>query len=65
MWFWLVLVTLVLTLGSAIICHRIAIRQNGDLVFWGVMGMLVGPIAIPVTWLLAGREFRKNGHSSA
>ena len=65
MWFWLVLVTLVLTLGSAIICHRIAIRQNGDLVFWGVMGMLVGPIAIPVTWLLAGREFRKNDHSSA
>ena len=65
MWFWLVLVTLVLTLGSAIICHRIAVRKHGDLVFWGVLGMLVGPVAIPITWLLAGREFRKNDHSSA
>ena len=58
-WFWLVLVTLVLTMGSAFVCHRLAIRQQGDLVFWGVLGMLIGPIAIPITALLAGREFRK------
>ena len=36
-----------------------AIRQNGDLVFWGVLGFLIGPIAIPITWLLAGREIGK------
>lgn len=58
-WFWLVLLTLALTTISAVICHRLAIRQHGDLVFWGVLGFLIGPIAIPVTWLLAGREVRK------
>ena len=58
-WFWLVLVTLALTTCSAVICHRLSIRQQGDLVFWGVLGFLIGPIAIPITWLLAGRDFRK------
>lgn len=58
-WFWMILATLALTITSAIICHRMAIRQHGDLVFWGVLGFLIGPIAIPITWLFAGRELRK------
>ena len=63
-WFWLVLITLALTICSAVICHRLAIRQHGDLVFWGVLGFLIGPIAIPITWLLAGREFRKTNQQN-
>lgn len=59
MWFWLICITLVLTICSSIICHRIAISQRGDLVFWGVLGFLIGPVAIPITWVLAGRSLSK------
>lgn len=56
----LVAVTLVLTITSAIICHRIAKNQHGDLVFWGVLGFLIGPAAIPFTLFLAGRTLNRS-----
>ncbi len=39
----LVLVTLV----SIVSCHMIAASRGGNAVFWGVMGFLFGPLAIP------------------
>ena len=58
-WFWLVCATLLVTICCAVICHRIALKKEGDLVFWGVLGFLIGPAAIPITWLLAGRDIPK------
>ena len=43
---------LVLTfIVSAIICHLIAKNRKGNAVFWGVMGGIFGPIAIPFAFL--------------
>ena len=36
---------------SAIICHLIAKNRKGNAVFWGVMGGMFGPIAIPFAFL--------------
>ncbi len=36
-----------LLLASVVSCHAIAKRRGGNPVFWGVMGLLFGPFAIP------------------
>ena len=38
---------ILITVGSVIACHLIARSRGGDGVFWGVMGFLFGPLAIP------------------
>ena len=47
----LAIALLVVTLASAIICHMIAKKRGRKPVFWGVMGALFGPIAIPFIFL--------------
>jgi len=32
---------------SVVLCHRIASSRRANPVFWGMMGALFGPIAIP------------------
>jgi len=32
---------------SAVACHFIAKRRGANAVFWGVMGAIFGPVAIP------------------
>jgi len=32
---------------SAIICHLIAKNRKANAIFWGVMGSIFGPLAIP------------------
>lgn len=39
--------SLLLFIASAIICHLIATRRGANPVFWGVMGGVSGPLAIP------------------
>ncbi len=46
----IVLIALVL-LASVVACHAIAKRRGGNPVFWGVMGLLFGPLAIPFALL--------------
>jgi len=36
---------------SAIICHSIAKKRKANAVFWGVMGGVFGPLAIPFVFL--------------
>jgi len=43
----LLAITLILTVVSVVACHMIAKSRGGDAVFWGVMGLLFGPFAIP------------------
>ena len=35
----------------AVICHFIAKSKNANTVFWGVMGAVFGPLAIPFALL--------------
>ena len=35
---------------SAVICHQIAKARGGNAVFWGVMGLLFGPLAVPFSF---------------
>ena len=43
----LITIALLLTVVSVVACHMIAKSRGGDAVFWGVMGFLFGPFAIP------------------
>ena len=36
---------------SAIVCHLIAKNRDANAVFWGVMGTMFGPLAIPFVFL--------------
>jgi hypothetical protein len=42
----ILLMALVL-LASVVACHAIAKRRGGNPVFWGLMALLFGPLAIP------------------
>ncbi len=41
------LITLFLVVLPMLVCHLIAKRRGSNPVFWGVMGALFGPFAIP------------------
>ena len=42
---------LILVVASVLICHVIARKRGANAVFWGVMGALFGPLAIPFVFL--------------
>jgi hypothetical protein len=44
MYIWIVIGLFII---SAVICHLIAKIRGAHAVFWGVMGALFGPLAIP------------------
>jgi hypothetical protein len=46
-----ILLIALLLLASIVACHAIAKRRGGNPVFWGVMGLLFGPLAIPFALL--------------
>jgi hypothetical protein len=37
---------------SAVLCHQIAKARGANPVFWGAMGIVFGPLAIPFCWFL-------------
>ena len=47
----LIIAFLAMTIACAVICHAIAKRRDLKPVFWGVMGALFGPFAIPFVFL--------------
>lgn len=42
--------------ASIIFCHAIAKRRGANPVFWGVMGAIFGPLAIPFVFMSKKRE---------
>ena len=44
-------ILVVVFLTSAIICHLIAKNRNANAIFWGVIGLVFGPVAIPFAFL--------------
>ena len=39
--------SIVINIVCIVLCHKIAMRRGARPVFWGVMGALFGPFAIP------------------
>jgi hypothetical protein len=40
---------------SIVVCHQVAKKRGAKPVFWGVMGALFGPLAIPFAFMSGGR----------
>ena len=38
--------------ASAVICHFVAKSRGGNAVFWGIMGIVFGPLAIPFVFFI-------------
>jgi len=38
-------------IASGFFCHYMAKRRKSNAVFWGVMGVLFGPLAIPFVFM--------------
>ena len=49
-------ILILLFIFSAVACHTIARRQGGKGIFWGVMGAVFGPLAIPFALLFSRRS---------
>jgi len=52
-----VIIVIVVVALSAVICHHVAKSRGANPVFWGVMGLVFGPLAIPLSFFARpGRE---------
>lgn len=51
----LILILLVFIV-CAIVCHRIAKLRGANPVFWGVVGLLFGPLALPFVFYLDKKD---------
>lgn len=47
----LLIASAAINIACIILCHQIAKRRGAKPVFWGVMGALLGPFAIPFVFL--------------
>ena len=47
----LIVLMVLVFLASIIACHSIAKRRSANPVFWGLMGALLGPLAIPFAFM--------------
>lgn len=45
-----------IALASMVVCHRLAKRGGGYQLFWSIMGLSFGPLAIPFLYLATRRE---------
>jgi hypothetical protein len=51
-----ILLLIIITLASIVSCHYIAQSRGGNAVYWGVMGLLFGPFAIPFAFRAKPRK---------
>jgi hypothetical protein len=47
----LLIASAAINIACSILCHQIAKRRGARPVFWGAMGALFGPLAIPFVFL--------------
>ena len=43
----------------AFTCHSLAKSRGANPVFWGVMGLVFGPLAIPFVWMAKTQQHHK------
>jgi hypothetical protein len=49
-------IAITIILASAIICHLVAKNRGANPVFWGVMGLVFGPLAIPFVFFSKNKK---------
>ena len=47
----MIYILIALNIASIFVCHYIATSRGAKPVFWGVMGALFGPLAIPFVFM--------------
>lgn len=52
----IVIIMFVIAVASVIVCHMIAKKRGSNPIFWGVMGGVFGPLAIPLIFLSKKRN---------
>jgi hypothetical protein len=48
----MIYILIVLNIASIFVCHYIAKSRGAKPVFWGVMGAIIGPLAIPFAFMV-------------
>lgn len=51
---------LVINILCIVLCYQIAQIRHSDTRFWGVMGLLFGPFAVPFVFFSAPKTQKKN-----
>jgi hypothetical protein len=46
-----IVIAVIIVVLSGAVCHQIAKKRGAKPVFWGVMGVIFGPLAIPFVFL--------------
>lgn len=52
----LLVISLLIAVGCALLCGFIASRRRGRWVYWSVMGFAFGPFALPFVFMAKPRE---------
>lgn len=47
---------IVFNLVCIVVCHQVAKKRGAKPVFWGVMGAVFGPLAIPFVFMSGNKE---------
>jgi len=47
----MIYILIALNIASIFLCHYIAKLRGAKLVFWGVLGAIIGPLAIPFAFM--------------
>jgi hypothetical protein len=50
----------VICIVCAVFCHHVARKRGRPPVFWGVMGFIFGPFALPFVLLLPDKNHQEN-----
>lgn len=58
-------VAIIAVLFSALICQWISIKRGNTSLWWGLLGLCLGPLVVPFALLLAGKSQRQKSHQSA
>lgn len=53
-------VLLVINILCIVLCCQIAQIRHSDIRFWGIMGLLFGPFAVPFVFFSAPKTQKKN-----
>jgi hypothetical protein len=55
---------IILSLVSMLVCYLISRSRSADRTYWSVMGLLLGPLAIPFAFFAKSKADQQSGKKS-